>query len=98
MCKRGIVLLPLRGKQWCLMSFVMFKYCLHYVLSLRQYSIVYNLIPRDESIEAVSKWSISYRCGSVTVYICLTSCLHEYWHERSCYHNCLFPILSIAQL
>ena len=41
------------------MFFVMFKYWLHYVRCLRRYSVVYNLIPRDVSIEAVSKWSLS---------------------------------------
>src|SRR5664279_139172 len=69
--KRGDVLLPLRRKQWCLCPLVDNKYCLHYVLCLRRYSVVYNLIPRDACWIAVSKWSISYRCCRMAVYIFL---------------------------
>ena len=70
--KRGDVLLLLRVKQMFLCPFVYYEYCLHYVLGLRQYSFVYNLIPRDACWIAVSKWSISYRCCRMAVYICLT--------------------------
>src|SRR5664279_2648464 len=72
MTKRGDVLLLLRRKHWCLCPLVDNKCCLHYVLCLRQYSVVYNLIPRDACWIVVSKWSISYRCCRISVYICLT--------------------------
>ena len=61
MSKRGDVLLLLRVKQRCLCLLIDYEYCLLYVLCLRQWSVVYNLIPREASIEALSKWSISYR-------------------------------------
>src|SRR5664279_4914460 len=69
--KRGDVLLLLRRKQRCLCPLVDVKYCLHYVWCLRRYSVVYNLIPRDACWIAVSKWSISYRCCRMAVYIFL---------------------------
>src|SRR5664279_1789596 len=59
--KRGDVLLLLRVKQRCLCPLFDNKYCLHFVLCLRQYSVLYNLIPRDACWIAVPKWSISYR-------------------------------------
>src|SRR5664279_944975 len=55
------VMLLLRGKQRCLCLLIDYEYCLLYVLCLMQCSVVYNLIPREASIEALSKWSISYR-------------------------------------
>src|SRR5664279_4965585 len=69
--KRGDVLLLLRRKQRCLCPLIDNKYCLHFVLCLRRYSIVYNLIPRDACWIAVSMWSISYRCYRMAVYIFL---------------------------
>src|SRR5664279_2812248 len=57
--KSDDVLLPLRGKQWYLCPYVDNEYCLHYVLCLSRYSVACNLIPREASIEALSKSSIS---------------------------------------
>src|SRR5664279_3361545 len=70
------LLLLLRVKQRCLCLLIDHECCLLYVLCLMQCSIVFNLIPREASIEALSKWSISYRCCRMVVYICLTYCLH----------------------
>src|SRR5664279_2631337 len=63
------VMLPLRGKHRCLCPFVDYKYCLLYALCLMQCSVVYHLIPRDACWIVVSKWSISYRCCRMAVYI-----------------------------
>src|SRR5664279_589112 len=89
------VLLLLRGKQRCLCLLIDYEYCLLYVRCLMQCSIVCNLIPREASIEALSKWSISYRCCRMAVYICLTYFLHEYSHELSCWHSICFQFYQL---
>src|SRR5664279_4246329 len=89
------VLLLLRGKQRCLCLLIDYEYCLLYVLCLMQCSVVYNLIPRETSIEVISKWSISYRCCQMAVYICLTYCLYEYSHELSCCHSMCFQFYQL---
>src|SRR5664279_5755463 len=76
MSKDEDVLLLLRGKQRCLCLLIDYEYCLLYVRCLRQCSVVYNLIPREASIEALSKWSISYICSRMAVYICSVSYTH----------------------
>ena len=60
-----------------------------------QYSIACNLIPREAGIFALSKWSISYRCYRMAVYLYLTYCLHEYSHELSCCHSMCFQFYQL---
>src|SRR5664279_5149320 len=56
------VLLLLRVKQRCLCLLTDHECCLLYILCLMQCCVVFNLIPREAGVFALSKWSISYRC------------------------------------
>src|SRR5664279_2424540 len=60
-----------------------------------QYSVVYNLIPREASIDALSKWSISYRCMLDSGLYIFSYCLHEYSHELSCCHSMCFQFYQL---